>query len=816
MHVQVKAQHSAATQVHKFGGSSLAGAERFAAVADILLQQDRQQALWVVVSAPGDTTDALLAIITAAEDAAARDAALNALQAELTALVQQTLAAEAAAMVTGQLLQWLAAVPAALAKQQPNDVLAIGERLSALLLSELLKQRGFNAAALDARDFLHLKQHQPDWLQSATLLAELTLPDTVHVVTGYIARDEKGRSITLGRNGSDYSATLLGALVNAAEVTIWTDVKAIYSADPRKVKTAVPYQQVSWQQACQLAQLGNPVLHARTLSPLTGTATALRVRSSYQPQHAGCHVVQQGSILQESTQQDVAQQGFITELDNVTLLTLHQDIAVSAAQLALELQQPVIALPQQGDNLCWLLPAVCAEQALDYLAGLNIHAVWDTQRYYALAWLKAEHSAHTEPAEQLLQQHGVLHRYESAQQLIWLLAKPLPAQALEQLHQYLIQPAPLLQLPVQSIVQPELQIVVAGTGNVGAEFLAMLAAQQQRFVAKLKLNLAGVLNSRRAALKDSITITDWQTALAAGDSWDAEQLSAYVQALPAPKVLVDITPSRDFAQLYPALIAAGCDIISANKQGVTLPGAEYRQIKQALVQHQRQWLSNTTCGAGIPVQRTLQELLDAGDRITAISGIFSGTLSWLLCKYDGSKPFSDFVLEAQQAGLTEPDPRDDLSGKDVQRKLLVLARELGIALELDDIELQPLLPAGLEQGSWQQFWPQRAQLDNAIAVLFAKAQAEGKVLRYVASLELAHNKPVAKVALEAVSAEHALAAIAPCDNVFVIQSAWYDSNPLVLKGPGAGKVVTAGGLHADLAQLINQFIGPATTPAPLT
>lgn len=811
MHVQVKTQHCAAAQVHKFGGSSLAGAERFAAVADILLQQNRQQALWVVVSAPGDTTDALLAIIAAADDTTARDAALAALQTQLCALVTQTLTAEAAAAVTGQLQQWLAAVPDALAKQQPNDVLAIGERLSALLLSEVLRQRNLNAAALDARDFLRLNRHQPDWQQSAALLAGLTQPDTVHVVTGYIARDEKGRSITLGRNGSDYSATLLGALLSAADVTIWTDVKAIYSADPRKVKAALPYRQVSWQQACQLAQLGNPVLHARTLSPLTGTATALRVRSSYQPQHAGCRVIQQ-----ENAQQGSAEQGFITGLDDVTLLTLHQDIAVSAAQLALELQQPVIALPQQGDNLCWLLPAVCAGQALDYLAGLNIHAVWDTQRYYALAWLKAERSASVEPAEQLLQQHGVLHRYENAQQLIWLLAKPLPAQALEQLHQYLIQPEPVLQSPAQPMLQPQLQIVVAGTGNVGAEFLAMLAAQQQRFATKLKLNLAGVLNSRRAALADSIAIADWQTALAAGDSWNAEQLSAYLQALPAPKVLVDITPSRDFALLYPALIAAGCDIISANKQGVTLPGAEYRQIKQALIQHQRQWLSNTTCGAGIPVQRTLQELSDAGDRITAISGIFSGTLSWLLCKYDGSKPFSDFVLEAQQAGLTEPDPRDDLSGKDVQRKLLVLARELGIALELDDIALQPLLPAGLERGSWQEFWPHRAQLDSAIAVLFAKAQAEGKVLRYVASLAMQHSKPVAKVALEAVLPQHALAAIAPCDNVFVIQSAWYDSNPLVLKGPGAGKVVTAGGLHADLAQLINQFIGPATTPAPLT
>jgi aspartokinase/homoserine dehydrogenase 2 len=800
MQTEAKQQFSPAAQVHKFGGSSLASAQRFAAVADILQQQNRQQALWVVVSAPGDTTDALLAIIAAAENIAVRDTALNALQAQLTAIVQQTLATEATTIVTAQLRQWLASVPdALLAQQQLNDVLAIGERLSALLLSELLKQRGLNAVAVDARDFLRLKQHQPDWTASAALLAEQTQPDCIHVVTGYIARDDKGRSITLGRNGSDYSATLLGALVQAAEVTIWTDVKAIYSADPRKVASAIPYRQVSWQQACQLAQLGNPVLHARTLAPLTGTNTVLQVRSSYEPAQGGCCVVQPNH-----TEPGAAQQGFITELNDVTLLTLHQDTAVTAVRLALELQQPVIELSQQGDNLCWLLPTACAEQALAWLAELNVHAVWDTQRYYAVAWLKADQAQQATAADQLLQQHAVLHRYENARQLIWLLGAPLPAAVLQQLHQQLILPTPVLQL------------VVAGAGNVGTEFLSMLETQQQRFAAKLKLNLAAVLNSRRAVLADTITVTDWQTALAAGDSWHTEQLTAYLQALPAPKVLVDITPSSDFARLYPAFIAAGCDIISANKQGVTLPGAEYQQVQQALAQHQRQWLSNTTCGAGIPVQRTLQELLSAGDQITEISGIFSGTLSWLLCQYDGSKPFSDFVLDAQQAGLTEPDPRDDLSGKDVQRKLLVLARELGVTLELDDIKLQPLLPEGLEQGSWQDFWAQRDILDTALAAVFAAAKAQGEVLRYVAVLSLEHSKVSASVSLQQVSQNHALAAIAPCDNVFVIRSGWYNANPLVLKGPGAGRVVTAGGLHADLAVLINQLIGKAATPALLT
>lgn len=794
MQVNVKQHLSQLAQVHKFGGSSLADASRFAAVADIVEGQTSQQPLWLVVSAPGDTTDALLHIIACADDIRARDLALSTLQQQLQQLIQQALPPAAAETVIARLQSWLAAVPDLLSQQQPNDVLAIGERLSALLLAEVLKQRQRKAVALDARDFLRLKQHQPDYARSAQLLSELTVVDHIHVVTGYIARDDKGRSITLGRNGSDYSATLLGALINAAEVTIWTDVKAIYSADPRKVTSALPYSQVSWQQACQLAQLGNPVLHARTLSPLTGSATVLQVRSSYQPQHPGCRVVQHDDIAQR----------FITELNDVTLLTLHPDSAVSAQTLALELQQPVIALPQQGDNLCWLLPAACAEQALAWLAAKNIHAVWDTRHYHALAWLKAGAADHAGAAEQLLAAHQVLHRYETDQQLIWLLATPLAEQVLQQVHQALVQGL------------PQIQIVVAGSGNVGGEFLRMLALQQQRFAGKVNLQLAGVLNSRQALLQRDIPISDWQQALSTAQPWQPVELQAYLAELPSPKVLIDITPSADFARQYPQFMAVGCDVISANKQGVTLPAAEYQQIKQAQLIHQRQWLSNTTCGAGIPVQRTLQELLSAGDQICHISGIFSGTLSWLLCQYDGSKPFSDFVLQAQQAGLTEPDPRDDLSGKDVQRKLLVLARELGVTLELTDISLQPLLSDELAQGSWADFWAQRALLDADMAALYADAAAQGKVLRYVASLALEHNQPVAKVALEAVSPQHALAAIAPCDNVFVIQSHWYDSNPLVLKGPGAGKVVTAGGLHADLAQLINHFLRAASEPVLLT
>lgn len=347
-----------------------------------------------------------------------------------------------------------------------------------------------------------------------------------------------------------------------------------------------------------------------------------------------------------------------------------------------------------------------------------------------------------------------------------------------------------------------LNIVVAGTGKVGAEFLRLLASQQQRFAGQIRLNLCAILNSRQALLSDTIESQVWSSVFSDARPYQQANLVAYLAALPSPKVLIDITPSQAFARLYPAFIAAGCHLISANKQGVTLPGSEYQQILQALQHSGLRWLSNTTVGAGIPVQRVMQELLQSGDQIREVSGVFSGTLSWLLCQYDGTTAFSELVLQAQQLGYTEPDPRDDLFGKDVQRKLLVLARELGAELELADIELEPLLPAGLADGDLAGFWQQRQQLDLMLAEAYAKATAENKVLRYAASLRLADGQVQAGVRLVAVDNKAPLAGLAPCDNIFVITSDRYQQNPLVLKGPGAGLSVTAGGLHADLAELV--------------
>ncbi len=778
--------------VHKFGGSSLATAERFHAVADILLSQPQPNAV-VVVSAPGDTTDHLLDLLAASENNTLFAQLHQQLSSALRLLVSRTLAPANANVALDVLSLWLDQLPTWAQQGAFNDALAVGERLSALLLSQLLLERGVAAQAIDARDFLRLdttsEQNQEVQWQSSSELLQAQRKDGFAVITGFIARDLAGNSITLGRNGSDYSATIIGRLVQAQAIHIWTDVDAIYSADPRKVPSAKAYRQVPWSQATRLAALGNPVLHAKTLSPLQDFHAELVVRSSYEPSQPGCRVSRQSAIEVQ----------FVTDLADVVLLSLPSQCQLLATTVANALQVAVFAAPGSHGKQ-WVLAQKNLEAVLTYLGQRQIYPRVSSEQFYAVAWVKPAARQQRQlslQAAHWLERQQPAHSFQDDELALWLFNPALTAAELTELHQLLL----------PSTVR--LNIVVAGTGNVGSEFLALLAKQQQAYAGQIELRLVGVFNSRQACLSDQLDTQLWQQSLADAPAYQKQDLIDYLTGLPDPKVLVDITPSRSFAEDYAEFIQTGCHLISANKQGVTLPLPQYQRIVAAVAEQQVSWLANTTVGAGLPVQRILQELQSSGDRIHQISGIFSGTLSWLLCKYDGSAPFSEFVLQAQAGGLTEPDPRDDLSGKDVQRKLLVLARELGLSLDINDITLTPLLPAGLGEGSWNDFWQQRAMLDDFMATTFQQAQNQGKVLRYAATLAVTDAGVQAKVELLTVAVDHPLAAIQACDNVFVIESDWYQANPLVLKGPGAGRLVTAGGIHADLAILAKQQIAAA-------
>ncbi len=357
----------------------------------------------------------------------------------------------------------------------------------------------------------------------------------------------------------------------------------------------------------------------------------------------------------------------------------------------------------------------------------------------------------------------------------------------------------------QSLFRAEKRIglVLFGKGNIGSRWLELFSREQSALSARtgFEFVLAGVVDSRRSLL--SYDGLDASRALAFFNDeaveQDEESLFLWMRAHPYDDLVVlDVTASEQLAEQYLDFASHGFHVISANKLAGASKSDRFRQIHDAFEKTGRHWLYNATVGAGLPVNHTVRDLRDSGDSILAISGIFSGTLSWLFLQFDGSVPFTELVDQAWQQGLTEPDPRVDLSGKDVMRKLVILAREAGYDIEPDQVRVESLVPPGCEAESVDHFFENGEALNEQMLQRLEAARELGLVLRYVARFD-ANGK--ARVGVEAVRPEHPLAALLPCDNVFAIESRWYRDNPMVIRGPGAGRDVTAGAIQSDINRL---------------
>ena len=351
-------------------------------------------------------------------------------------------------------------------------------------------------------------------------------------------------------------------------------------------------------------------------------------------------------------------------------------------------------------------------------------------------------------------------------------------------------------------------LVIAGLGNIGQRFLEMLPQQLNRVPSLENVHLVGLATSKKALINtDGIEVTQALELFSTHSvDYDNQLLLEWLEQHPYDElVLVDITPSEQFSDLYQSFFERGIHVVSANKCAGSSSSKNYNALLDNMRKTQSQWLVNTTVGAGLPINHAIDDLRDSGDTIEEISGIFSGTLSWLFANYDGSQPFSKLLAGALEQGFTEPDPRDDLSGLDVQRKLLILARLAGFELELDDIECQNLVPQSLQQLSTKQFLEQSEQLDSYFADKLQAAKQQDCCIRYVARFTQTETGFKAKVSLETLQQDHAFANLTPCDNIFLITSEWYQQNPLIIRGPGAGRDVTAGGLHSDLVNLCRRL-----------
>lgn len=794
-------------QLHKFGGSSLADVKCYLRVAGIMTEYSIPGDL-MVVSAAGNTTNQLISWLTQSQsDKIAALQIQQTLRAYQSDLIHNLLPDELALQLSKALIDDLERL-AGLLDQQITDaiyaeVVGHGEIWSARLMAALLTQQGLDAVWLDARDFLRAErsaQPQVDEGRSYALLQQLLeqYPNKRFVVTGFICRNEEGDTVLLGRNGSDYSATQVGALAGVDRVTIWSDVAGVYSADPRKVKDACLLPLLRLDEASELARLAAPVLHTRTLQPVSGSDIDLQLRCSYQPE--------QGSTKIERVLASGTGAKIVTSHDGVCLIELAIDESHDFVQVQKDIERflnreqlKALAIGIHSDR--HLIQLCYTEEVIDSaflgLQNANLPVVLQIRKGLSLVGMVGagvcKNPLHCHRFYQLLKDQPVefICQAEDDISLVAILRLRSTESLIQGLHQSLFQ------------AEKRVGLVLFGKGNIGTRWLELFIREQQNLSSRsgFEFILAGVVDSQNCWLDyqglDASEVLGFYDREA--KEYDDASLLDWMKAHPFDDlVILDITASHLLAQKYLEFASCGFHVISANKAAGASHGDVYRQTRDAFGKTGRYWLYNATVGAGLPINHTVRDLRDSGDTILSISGIFSGTLSWLFQQFDGSVPFTELVEQAWQQGLTEPDPRTDLSGQDVMRKLVILAREAGYDIEPEQVRVESLVPASLVNGTFEHFFEGGQSLNEQMLERLDAAKELGLVLRYVARFD-ANGK--ARIGVEAVDINHPLASLLPCDNVFAIESRWYRDNPLVIRGPGAGRDVTAGAIQSDINRL---------------
>ena len=811
---------SSRTIVHKFGGTSVADAERFRHVAVLLLAREEHEQI-TVVSAMKGVTDALIALCELAARSRSdwRDP-WHELRARHRGAVVALLGED-----SGPTLEWLderfeklAEILAALSVigELPREVLdrvqGLGEICSARLLGDYLKSKGEDCAVLDAREVLVVDRSElgveVDWETSAQRLADWRAknPQRRVVVTGFIARDRDNRVTTLGRNGSDYSGAIFAALFNAAELHIWTDVDGVLSADPRVVPEAVQLSALSYDEACELAYFGAKVVHPQTMSPAIERGLPIIIRNTFHPEHPGTRITAERDVTGPVKGLTLSPDLAVLNLEGTGLIGVPGTAErVFAALRDARVSVVMISQGSSEHSICCVVRSAESLRAQSALLNafaheLNIGQIQRVQLTEGVSVLAAV-------GDGMAGQPGVAARlFESlgrARVNILAIAQGSSERNISVAIDSADATKALRAAHAGFWLSPQTFAVgVIGPGKVGAALLDQLRAAQPQLLGKanLDLRLRAIASSTRMLLDGRGIGGDWRAGFSAeGEALDLDRFTAHLVGSHLPHlVIVDCSASPLVADRYADWLAAGIHVVTPNKQAGAGPSVRYDAIREAAAASGARFRYEATVGAGLPVISTLRDLIDTGDAVLSVEGIFSGTLAWLFNRFDGSVPFSQLVAEARGLGYTEPDPRDDLSGTDVARKLVILAREAGRSLGLEDVEVESLVPAALRQASVEDFMSRLGEVDASFADKLAKARAAGQVLRYVAKLD-AQGK--ASVGLVALPKEHAFANLRLTDNIVQFTTRRYCDNPLIVQGPGAGPEVTAAGVFADVLRV---------------
>lgn len=798
-------------EMHKFGGSSLADAERIRNVAQIIKNQTQPQDL-IVVSAMGEMTNNLIQwIALSATDPVSANQQLQKIKFHYLTQTNKLLNQPEA--VSQHFLEEILSLSSLLDKPPSEaiyaEVVGHGEIWTARLVCAYLNQLGMESQFLDSRLFLYAERAvlpQVDVERSRLALQpHLQQADGKHlIITGFICQNQAKETVLLGRNGSDYSATQIAALAEIKKVTIWSDVAGVYSADPHKISNANLLSFLRVDEATELARLAAPVLHARTLQPVKSQQLTLMLRSSLQPDNGSTRIEHALSASENGK--------IVTQHNQVGLIELsippNQDLEqwLQQCQQWME-QQQLMPLAQNVDRPQRLLKIAYPIEYIDnvYIQFKQLPLAVDSSAIrYNLALLAivgygvCRNSLQMMRFLQMLKTQPVEFIWQSPDQIsvVAILRQQVSRELLRNVHDDLFRP------------HKTIGLVVLGHGTIAKTWLELYRQQREALSARSKFNftLIGVVSSSKGWLSYQGLIPQLQNRTLdeafeqQAQELEPNQLLNWMSGHPFDELVVlDITASDEVAKHYLSFAKHGFHVISANKRGAAFPLAQFHELQNAFRQSGSHWLYNATIGRGLPINTILRDLVESGDTILSVEGTFSDTMTWLFYQYDQhTHSFAELIEQAWQQGLSERNPREDLSGTDAMRKLLIAARSAGYDIDPQQIKVESLLAPDADKLSLNEFFESLAPLNQALEERYLNAHDDGLTLRYVARF---NANGQSTVCLEELDPDDPLSKTLPGENLFIIRSQWYRDKPLIIHGPSSGPAMTAGAIQSDLNRL---------------
>ncbi len=816
-------------KVLKFGGSSVAKPERIEGIIEILKSYySKGEKFAVVFSAFGGVTDSLIEMATLAADG--DEAYLQIFEAfcerhngSAKKLLNDNFETDTLPdllenqTVLKNLLHGIFLVREASSRTM-DYVLSFGERNSAYIIAKALRQRGINASFLDARRIIKTDKGFGSALVNFDLTFEtvkkhfLENPE-IQIVTGFISSSKGGLTTTLGRGGSDYTASIIAAGLDAECIEIWTDVDGVLTADPRKVSKAFPIKSMTYGEAMEMSHFGAKVIYPPTLQPALKKRIPLYIKNTFKPELTGTFISDKSDLNGHPVKG-------ISSISNIALLTLQGGGMFGVPGIAARLFN---SLAQAGINII-LITQGSSEHSISFAVQPKLAK--KAKRRVETEFEKEFSSGLVDPikleddlavvaiiGENMRYQPGIAARLfqalgknginciaiaqgSSELNVSVVINRHDESKALNSLHEAFFLSD-----------TKELHLFMVGVGLIGSTLIKQIKQQSAHLKEhrSLEIKVVGLANSKQMIFdEEGIDMDNWKDTLLSSDL--KSELPEFIKKMKelnlSNTIFIDNTADTTIANYYESILDASISISTPNKIATSSSYLQYQRLKTIAKKRGVQFMYETNVGAGLPVITTLNDLINSGDQIIKIEGVLSGSLSFIFNSFKKGVKFSDIVGEAKTLGFTEPDPRIDLNGIDVRRKLIILARESGYALEAEDVDIENILPQACQDAeSVDQLFEALKGADDDFEKIRANAESNNQVLRMIAKLE--NGK--ASIGLEAVDEAHPFYGLSGSDNMIIFTTERYKERPLVIRGPGAGAEVTAAGVFAELISIGNHL-----------